>query len=144
MRDRLQVPSAAEVIELPGVTLLPGLIDMHTHLDADPTLGGFTWISLPDAYAAIVSVPNARATLEAGFTTVRNVGSGNWDDIALKAAIENGKVPGPRIVPAGYSFGATRSAVRAWSAAVPRSFSARLSIPCAALALVAFARIRSA
>ena len=107
VRDRLQVPSAAEVIELPGVTLLPGLIDMHTHLDADPTLGGFTWISLPDAYAAIVSVPNARATLEAGFTTVRNVGSGNWDDIALKAAIENGKVPGPRIVPAGYSFGAT-------------------------------------
>ena len=106
-KSRLQVPSAAEVVELPGVTLLPGLIDMHTHLDADPTLGGFTWISLPDAYAAIVSVPNARATLEAGFTTVRNVGSGNWDDIALKAAIENGKVPGPRIVPAGYSFGAT-------------------------------------
>lgn len=107
VRDRLQVPSAAEVIELPGVTLLPGLIDMHTHLDSDPTLGGFSGISLPDAYAAIVSVPNAKATLEAGFTTVRNVGSGNWDDIALKAAIENGKVPGPRIVPAGYSFGAT-------------------------------------
>lgn len=106
-RASLQVPSAAEVIELPGVTLVPGLIDMHTHLDGDPTLGGFSGISLPDAYAAIVSVPNAKATLEAGFTTVRNVGSGNWDDIALKAAIEMGKVPGPRIVPAGYSFGAT-------------------------------------
>jgi len=107
VRDSLQVPSAAEVIELPGVTLLPGLIDMHTHLDADPTLGGFSGISLPDAYSAIVSVPNAKATLEAGFTTVRNVGSSNWDDVALKTAIENGKVPGPRIVPAGYSFGAT-------------------------------------
>lgn len=106
-RDRLQVPSAAEVIELPGVTLLPGLIDMHAHIDADPTLGGFTGIGLPDAYSAIVSVPNAKATLEAGFTTIRNVGSGNWDDVALKAAIEAGKVVGPRIVPAGYSFGAT-------------------------------------
>lgn len=106
-RDSLQVPSAAVVYELPGVTLLPGLIDMHTHLDGDPTMGGFTGISLPDAYAAVISVPNAKATLEAGFTTVRNVGSGSWDDIALKAAIEMGKVPGPRIVPAGYSFGAT-------------------------------------
>ena len=106
-RDRLQVPSAAEVVDLPGVTLLPGLIDMHTHLDSDPTLGGFTGIGLPDAYFAIIAVPNAKATLEAGFTTVRNVGSGNWDDVALKAAIEAGKVPGPRIVPAGYPFGAT-------------------------------------
>ena len=106
-KSRLQVPSAAEVVDLPGVTLLPGLIDMHTHIDADPTIGGFTGIGLPDAYAAIVSVPNAKATLEAGFTTIRNVGSGSWDDVALKAAIEAGKVIGPRIVPAGYSFGAT-------------------------------------
>ncbi len=106
-RDTTQVPSAAVVYELPGVTLLPGLIDMHTHLDSDPTMGGFTGIGLPDAYAAVISVPSAKATLDAGFTTVRNVGSGNWDDIALKAAIDMGKVPGPRIVPAGYSFGAT-------------------------------------
>ncbi len=106
-RDRLQVPSAAEVIELPGLTLLPGLIDMHVHIDADPTLGGYTGISLPDSYSAVMSVPNAKVTLEAGFTTIRNVGSTGWDDIALKSAIEAGKVEGPRIVPAGYSFGAT-------------------------------------
>lgn len=106
-RDKVQVPSAAEVVELPGVTLLPGLIDMHVHIDSDPTLGGFTGIGLPDAYASIVAVPNAKVTLEAGFTTIRNVGSGNWDDVALKAAIERGVVVGPRIVPAGYSFGAT-------------------------------------
>ncbi len=105
--DKLQVPSAAEVVQLPGVTLVPGLIDMHVHIDSDPTLGGFTGIGLPDSYAAIVSVPNAKATLEAGFTTIRNVGSGSWDDIALKEAIEAGKVVGPRIVPAGYAFGAT-------------------------------------
>ena len=105
--NKLQVPSSAEVIELPGVTLLPGLVDMHVHLDSDPTLGGFTGIGLPDAYASIVAVPFAKATLDAGFTTVRNVGSGNWDDVALKAAIEAGKIDGPRIVPAGYAFGAT-------------------------------------
>ncbi len=106
-RDTLQVPSAAEIVDLPGVTLLPGLIDMHVHIDSDPTLGGFTGIGLPDAYSSIIAVPNAKATLEAGFTTIRNVGSANWDDVALKAAIEAGKVEGPRIVPAGYSFGAT-------------------------------------
>lgn len=105
--SRLQVPSAAEVIQLPGVTLLPGLIDMHVHIDSDPTLGGFTGIGLPDSYAAIISVPNAKATLEAGFTTIRNLGAGSWDDVALKDAIEAGKVVGPRIVPAGYAFGAT-------------------------------------
>ena len=106
-RDTLQVPSAAEVVELPGVTLLPGLIDMHVHIDSDPMLGGFSGIGLPDAYFAVLSVPNAKATLEAGFTTIRNVGAGSWDDVALKEAIEAGKVDGPRIVPAGYSFGAT-------------------------------------
>ena len=106
-RDTLQVPSAAEIVDLPGVTLLPGLIDMHVHIDSDPTLGGFTGIGLPDAYSSIIAVPNAKATLEAGFTTIRNVGSANWDDVALKEAIEAGKVEGPRIVPAGYSFGAT-------------------------------------
>lgn len=102
-----QVPSAAEIIELPGVTLLPGLIDMHTHLDSDPTFGGFMGFTVTDAFWSVIAVPNAKATLEAGFTTVRNVGSGDWNDVALKQAIEMGKIEGPRIMPAGYSFGAT-------------------------------------
>ena len=122
-RDRLQVPSAAEVIELPGVTLLPGLIDMHTHLDSDPEAGGFTGLQFTDAYWTVVSVPNAKKTLEAGFTTVRNVGSGNWTDIALKEAIEGGKIDGPRIVPAGYSFGATGGHCDATG--LPPSFEAK-------------------
>ena len=122
-RDRLQVPSAAEVIELPGVTLLPGLIDMHTHLDSDPEAGGFTGLQFTDAYWTVVSVPNAKKTLEAGFTTVRNVGSGNWTDIALKQAIEGGKIDGPRIVPAGYSFGATGGHCDATG--LPPSFEAK-------------------
>lgn len=122
-RDRLQVPSAAEVIELPGVTLLPGLIDMHTHLDSDPEAGGFTGLQFTDAYWTVISVPNAKKTLEAGFTTVRNVGSGNWTDIALKEAIEGGKIDGPRIVPAGYSFGATGGHCDATG--LPPSFEAK-------------------
>ena len=122
-RDRLQVPSAAEVIELPRVTLLPGLIDMHTHLDSDPEAGGFTGLQFTDAYWTVISVPNAKKTLEAGFTTVRNVGSGNWTDIALKEAIEGGKIDGPRIVPAGYSFGATGGHCDATG--LPPSFEAK-------------------
>ncbi len=106
-REGLQVPSAAVVIELPGVTLLPGLIDMHTHLDADAAVGGFNGLEFTDSYWTVIAVANARKTLEAGFTTVRNVGSSDWSDIALKQAIEGGKIDGPRIVPAGYSFGAT-------------------------------------
>ncbi len=106
-RASTQVPSAAEVIELPGVTLLPGLIDMHTHLDSDPTFGGFSGLTVTDAFWGMVAVPNAKVTLEAGFTTVRNVGAGNWNDVALKQAIEMGRIEGPRIIPAGYSFGAT-------------------------------------
>jgi imidazolonepropionase-like amidohydrolase len=106
-RDSTQVPSAAQVVELPGVTLLPGLIDMHVHLDSDPTYGGYTGLQFTDRFWSVITVPNAKATLEAGFTTVRNVGADSWNDVGLKQAIEEGKVPGPRIVPAGYSFGAT-------------------------------------
>lgn len=106
-RAQTQVPSAAQVVELPGVTLLPGLIDMHVHLDSDPTYGGYTGLQFTDRFWSMVSVPNAAATLKAGFTTVRNVGADSWNDVGLKQAISEGNIPGPRIVPAGYSFGAT-------------------------------------
>jgi imidazolonepropionase-like amidohydrolase len=106
-RDSTQVPSAAEVVDLPGVTLLPGLIDMHVHLDTDPTYGGYTGLQFTDRFWSVITVPNAKVTLDAGFTTVRNVGADSWNDVGLKQAIEQGKVVGPRIVPAGYSFGAT-------------------------------------
>ncbi len=117
-----QVPSAAEVIELPGVTLLPGLIDMHTHLDSDPTFGGFSGLTVTDAFWSMIAVPNAKVTLDAGFTTVRNVGSGNWNDVGLKQAIEMGRIEGPRIIPAGYSFGATGG--HCDSTGLPPSFDA--------------------
>jgi imidazolonepropionase-like amidohydrolase len=94
-------------IELDGLTLLPGLIDMHTHLDYDPTFGGYTWLEVSDRFWSVIMVPNALKTLEAGFTTVRNVGSMAWNDVGLREAIDAGKVPGPRIVSGAFAFGAT-------------------------------------
>jgi imidazolonepropionase-like amidohydrolase len=101
------IPSGARRVELPGMTLLPGLIDMHTHLTADPHYSGYRRLQFTDGFWTVVGVANARKTLEAGFTTVRNVGSGNYDDVAIKQGIEQGIVPGPRIVPATYAIGAT-------------------------------------
>ena len=100
-------PAGARRIDLPGTTLLPGLIDMHVHLTSDPRFSGYKKLQFTDNFWTVVGVANARKTLEAGFTTVRNVGSANYNDVALKQAIEQGYVPGPRIVPATYAIGAT-------------------------------------
>ena len=101
------VPAGARRIDLPGMTLLPGLIDMHTHLTSDPRYSGYRHLEFTDNFWTVVGVANAKKTLEAGFTTVRNVGSANFDDVAIKQGIEHGFVPGPRIVPATYAIGAT-------------------------------------
>jgi len=101
------IPAGARRVDLPGMTLLPGLIDMHVHLTSDPRFSGYRKLEFTDNFWTVVGVANAKKTLEAGFTTVRNVGSSNYDDVALKQAIEQGYVPGPRIVPATYGIGAT-------------------------------------
>lgn len=101
------VPDAARRIDLGDRTLLPGLIDMHVHLTADPTLSGYRGLEFTDNFWTVVGTANALKTLRAGFTTVRNVGSANYDDVAIKQAIEGGYVHGPRIVPATYAIGAT-------------------------------------
>src|SRR3984957_10256508 len=98
---------AARRPALPGMTLLPGLIDMHVHLTHDPRFSGYKSLEFTDSFWTVVGVANAKRTLEAGFTTVRNVGSRNFDDVALKQGIEQGYVSGPRIVPATYAIGAT-------------------------------------
>jgi imidazolonepropionase-like amidohydrolase len=100
-------PADARHVDLPGITLLPGLIDMHVHLTADPKFSGYRGLEFTDNFWTVVGVANAKRTLEAGFTTVRNVGSANYDDVALKQGIEQGYIPGPRIVPATYAIGAT-------------------------------------
>jgi imidazolonepropionase-like amidohydrolase len=101
------VPAGARRVDLPGLTLLPGLIDMHTHITSDPRYGGYRGLEFTDNFWTVVGVANAKKTIEAGFTTIRNVGSGNYDDVAIKQGIEEGFIPGPRIVPATYAIGAT-------------------------------------
>jgi imidazolonepropionase-like amidohydrolase len=94
-------------IDLPGETLLPGLVDMHVHLTSLAEVGGYQGLKYTDSFWVAVGVANAVKTLNAGFTTVRNVGSSNFDDVALEEAIDGGWVQGPRIVPATYAIGAT-------------------------------------
>ena len=94
-------------IDLAGKTLLPGLIDMHVHLDSPADIGGYRGLEYTDSFWGMTAVGNARAMLDAGFTTVRNVGSSNRNDVGLKQAIDDSYAVGPRIVPAGFALGAT-------------------------------------
>ena len=102
------IPQGATVIDLSALTILPGMFDAHTHLtltmraERDGGRYYFTTLLDPDSYRAIQGVANARTMLEAGFTTVRDIGnSGNYVDTSLRRAIEEGLVPGPTIVNAG-------------------------------------------
>jgi imidazolonepropionase-like amidohydrolase len=105
----VRVPANAKMIDLGDVTLMPGFIDAHTHLIGrvlgDPA-GDVAPVRDFESFAAIISVEHARATLMAGFTTVRNVGAfGKFDDMALRKAIDEGWTPGPRIMTAGHAIG---------------------------------------
>jgi imidazolonepropionase-like amidohydrolase len=101
-----KIPADALRIELPSATVLPGLIDAHTHLTMDPKFGYETLaISVPRE--ALIGAKNARATLMAGFTTVRNVGASGYADVALRDAINAGDVPGPRMMVSGPALGIT-------------------------------------
>jgi imidazolonepropionase-like amidohydrolase len=103
----MQLPAGITHIDLPGETLLPGLIDMHVHLTSLAEVGGYQGLKYTDSFWQAVGVANAKKTIEAGFTTVRNVGSGDFDDVGLMQAIDGGWIEGPRIVPAAYAIGAT-------------------------------------
>ncbi|MBY9063788.1 amidohydrolase family protein [Sphingomonas yunnanensis] len=105
--SRPAIPAGARRVDLGDVTLVPGLIDMHVHLTSLAEIGGYQTLKYTDSFWGAVSVANAAKTLRAGFTTVRNVGAGDFQDIGLKEAIDGGWVIGPRIVPAGYAIGAT-------------------------------------
>ncbi len=109
--DTVRVPGGANVIELGNVTLLPGFIDAHTHLIGrvlgDPE-GDNARVRDYESFGAILGVVHAREQLMAGFTTVRNVGaSGHFDDMALRKAINEGWMVGPRMQTAGHALGIT-------------------------------------
>jgi imidazolonepropionase-like amidohydrolase len=102
------VPSGATVIDLSGFTVLPGFIDAHVHL-CGHIIGDGDWkhqlLVESSSQRTLLGAAHAQQTLEAGFTTVRNVGADEFTDISLRNAINAGWVPGPRILGAGVSFG---------------------------------------
>jgi imidazolonepropionase-like amidohydrolase len=104
------VPAGARVIDLGDATLMPGFIDSHTHLIgralADPRQANAEVRDYP-GLSAIIGAENARRTLMAGFTTVRNVGAAGFEDVGLRFAIQEGIVPGPRIQTGAHSLGIT-------------------------------------
>ncbi len=103
----LTVPNEATRIDLGNATLMPGLMDMHVHLTSDATRHGYKRLEVSLPRAAIIGVKHAKATLDAGFTTVRNVGAPGFADVALRDAINAGDVVGPRMFVAGPSLGVT-------------------------------------
>ena len=103
----LQLPAGAKRIDLPGETLLPGFIDMNVHMNSLAEIGGYEGLKYTDSFWSAIGPYNARKDIDAGFTTVRNVGSGDFDDVGLKQAIDGGWIVGPRIIPATYLLGAT-------------------------------------
>ena len=100
-------PDGGNVVALDGYWVMPGFIDMHTHLTGDADDNPYVSLTFSDERRAITGVKNARLTLMAGFTTVRDVGASSYSDVALRDAINEGDVPGPRMFVAGESIGIT-------------------------------------
>lgn len=103
----IKLSTAYEIIKLPDITILPGLMDAHVHLIGNTEVKGYAGIANSSYLSTIYGVKNAKETLMAGFTTVRNVGAGNYADVALRDAINQNAVVGPTMLVSGPPLGIT-------------------------------------
>ena len=101
------VPAGYKVVDLGKATCLPGLIDVHDHLTADPEYAGYQGLGVSVPRSTVTGVKNARKTLIAGFTTVRNVAAAGYSDVALRDGIEAGEIDGPHMLVSGPALGIT-------------------------------------
>jgi imidazolonepropionase-like amidohydrolase len=105
--DEVRLNAAPDVIDLSEHTVLPGLIDLHDHLTGDHRFHGYGSLAISVPRETLYGVLNARKTIDAGFTSVRNVGASGYSDVALRDAINDGEIVGPRMRVSGPSLGIT-------------------------------------